>query len=69
MVEISYRSVDGWPLSVSWAIADSNGPDGHLSLLSAAVSGTANAELRPPAANASRTAVPSNATRSHRSQL
>ena len=30
----------GWPLSISWAITDKTGADGHLSLLSAALAPT-----------------------------
>ena len=38
LVELKYRSTDGWPLSVTWEIHDSTGDSGHLSILSAAVS-------------------------------
>lgn len=37
MFELSFRSLDAWPLSITWAIEEASSSDGHLSLLSAAV--------------------------------
>ena len=37
---LQFRSLDAWPLSITWAIADSSSETGHLSLLSAALTPT-----------------------------
>ena len=37
---LQFRSLDSWPLSITWAIEDSSSAAGHLSLLSAALTPT-----------------------------